>query len=39
VREIIGDEFERDLAIEARVFRGVDDAHAASTKLADDAIV
>jgi hypothetical protein len=39
VRQIIGDEFECDLTIEARVFRGVDDAHATSTELAHNPIV
>ena len=37
--QIVGNEFERDLSIEARVLRGIDDAHTAGTELAHDAIV
>jgi len=37
--DIIGEEFEGDVAVEANVFGFVDDAHAAAAKFLEDAVV
>ena len=37
--DIIGEEFEGDVAVEANVFGFVDDAHAAATEFFDDAVM
>jgi hypothetical protein len=37
-RELLGDELERDLAVQAEVLGGVDDAHAASSQPSLDSI-
>ena len=39
VREIVGEEFQGDEAIEARVFGFVDDAHSAAAEFFDDAVM
>ena len=39
LREVFGEELERDAAAEAGVFRLVDDTHASAAELAQDAVV